>query len=72
MDDWNQLADKLEAALLDNTPALMLHFLETATPQQMASVVGASSLNTESKVFASTQAVLAARLEEQTTSGKPS
>ncbi|MGO3768204.1 hypothetical protein ACT3T8_16085 [Halomonas sp. AOP1-B1-8] len=63
MDYWKEHADQLEAALLDNSQALMLHFLKTATPLQISELAHARKIETDSKSFTSTQAVLMTRLE---------
>mgnify|MGYP006876420574 CR=1 FL=1 len=36
MDFWGEHSDNLEAALMDQPKALLLHFLQTATPEQVA------------------------------------
>lgn len=63
-DRWNEHADQLEAALLDNPQALMLHFLKTATPLQISALAHTQHIETDSKLFASTQAVLVTRFEK--------
>lgn len=38
MDFWNEQADQLEKALLDNAPALVLHYIRTASPEAVATL----------------------------------
>lgn len=40
MNDWQKLADKLESVLLANAPALLLHFLSTASHDAVAALAG--------------------------------
>ena len=56
MSFWNTEADKLEAGFRANFPAVMRHFLSTATPEQIAACSGvaidALSENTRNSVLA--------------------
>lgn len=64
MDFWNEQADQLEKALLDNAPALVSHFLRTASAEAVAELAGdalPASENTRSSVIAA----LTARLDQQ-------
>ncbi|WP_193060850.1 hypothetical protein [Halomonas sp. 3A7M] len=64
MNEWKEHADQLEAALMKNPQALVLHFLKTATPQQVAALTRGHLIETESKAFTSSQSALVARLEQ--------
>ncbi|WNH54809.1 hypothetical protein [Stenotrophomonas oahuensis] len=59
---WDQLADSLEARLLAQPQALALHFLKTATPEQLAEVAG-DSLPSTDNTRAGVIAHLSARIE---------
>ncbi|EHH7254049.1 hypothetical protein J5X32_001742 [Escherichia coli] len=62
MDFWNEQADQLEKALLDNAPALVLHYIRTASPEAVAELAG-DALPTSENTRASVVATLATRLE---------
>ncbi|WP_045762237.1 hypothetical protein [Xanthomonas albilineans] len=68
MDFWNEQADKLEKALLDNAPALVLHYIHTASPEAVAALAG-DALPTSDNTRASVVAVLAARLDQSVPAG---
>ena len=73
MDTWNEQADKLEKALLDNTPALVLHFLRTASPDTIGGLAAEALPDCSgSKVRQSVVSVLAARLERELSERAPS
>lgn len=61
MDIWTDHADKLEQALLAKAPALVLHFLSTASPEALAQVAS-DALPSSSNTKAAVVAVLASRL----------
>lgn len=65
MDDWNERADQLEAALLADPKALVLHFLKTATPEQIEALASAHDIETDKKAFTSTKFLLVTRLEKR-------
>jgi hypothetical protein len=62
---WNDQADKLNKALLDNPQALVLHYVRTAPPEALSALVG-DTLPESGKTLSSVRAVLAARLDQAT------
>jgi hypothetical protein len=64
MDFWNEQADQLEKALLGNVPALMRHFLRTASPEAVAELAGENFAEASPNVRASVAATLGARLDQ--------
>lgn len=68
MDFWNEQADQLEKALLDNAPALVLHYIRTASPEAVAALAG-DALPASDNTRASVVATLAARLDQSIPAG---
>lgn len=62
MDFWNQQASQLEMALLDNVPALVLHFIRTAAPDAVEALSG-DALPANANMRASVIATLTTRLD---------
>lgn len=70
MSFWDKQADHLEQKLLQNMPALMLHFLQTASEEQIIKITSDGlpmSDNTRSSIIAH----LTMRLAEQSDSIEP-
>lgn len=66
MTDWSELADRLEKALLNDKQALMLHFLRTASPEDIDKIAG-DVLPCSEKARASVTQTLAHRLDTSVT-----
>lgn len=63
---WNAQAEQLEKKMLEHVPELMLHFLQTATHEQITNLVGEAlpeSDNTRSSIIAHCSARLAAEIK---------